>query len=67
MLILLLDMLEVINSLGSVMANGSVHYKYLNPNLVAVVTESRDANKRKFFSVAAVSFLVFSLLAANAA
>eukprot|EP00117_Sycon_ciliatum_P026496 scpid27070/ scgid21739/ Uncharacterized protein KIAA0090 homolog len=36
---------EVINSLGSVMTNGSVHYKYLNPNLFAMVTESRDSSK----------------------
>ena len=38
---------EHVSSQGNVMADRSVHYKYLNPNLVAVVTESPDPKKRK--------------------
>ena len=38
---------EHVNSQGRVMPDRSVQYKYLNPNLVTVVTESTDSSKRK--------------------
>ena len=38
---------EHVSSQGRVMSDRSVQYKYLNPNLVAVVTESVDALKRE--------------------
>ena len=41
---------EHVNSQGRVWPDRSVQYKYLNPNLVTVVTESTDVSKRKCIS-----------------
>lgn len=40
--------LEPISSQGRVMADRTVQYKYLNPHLLAVTTESTDSSKRKW-------------------
>ena len=37
---------ELVSSQGRVLADRSVQYKYLNPHLIAVVTESTDPSKR---------------------
>ncbi|XP_065890102.1 ER membrane protein complex subunit 1-like [Dysidea avara] len=37
---------EHISSQAKVLDDGSVMYKYLNPNLVVMVTQSRDPSKR---------------------
>jgi len=39
--------LEHVSSQARVLSDGSVIYKYLNPNLVVMVTQSNDPNKRK--------------------
>ena len=38
---------ELVSSQGRVLADRSVQYKYLNPHLIAVVTESTDPSKRR--------------------
>ena len=37
---------ELVSSQGRVLVDRSVQYKYLNPHLIAVVTESTDPSKR---------------------
>ena len=37
---------EHVHSLGIVLEDRSVQYKYLNPNLVAVVTEGEDHQQK---------------------
>lgn len=44
--------IERVHSQGRVLADRSVLYKYVNPNLIAVVTEGPDAvHKCKLFSI----------------
>lgn len=51
--------IERVHSQGRVLADRSVLYKYVNPNLIAVVTEGPDAvNKCKCFLVAAVEIYI---------
>ena len=38
---------EVVGSLGRPKADRSVQYKYLNPHLIAVITQSLDQAKRE--------------------
>lgn len=41
-------LVEPVHSQGRVLGNRSVLYKYANPNLLAVATESKDKDKRKY-------------------
>ncbi len=41
---------EHVSSQGRVKADKTVQYKYLNPNLITVVTESTDSTKRETYT-----------------
>lgn len=60
--------IERVHSQGRVLADRSVLYKYVNPNLIAVVTEGPDAvNKCKCFLVVLLLRFIFAkiLIALN--
>ena len=54
--------IEHISSQAKVLDDGSVMYKYLNPNLVVMVTQSRDPSKRKGQYLNLVLLVCFMLL-----
>ena len=43
--------IEHVSSQGRVRTDRSVQFKYLNPNLVAMVTEAIEYSKRKYFEI----------------
>ena len=53
--------LEHVSSQARVLNDGSVIYKYLNPNLVVMVTQSTDPNKCKIVLLHQLIVLVLLL------
>lgn len=53
---------EHVHSQGIVLEDRSVLYKYLNPNLVAVVAEGEDNQQKSIFAAFYCSRWMFSLV-----
>ena len=52
---------ELVSSQGRVLVDRSVQYKYLNPHLIAVVTESTDPSKRMSSKPIRIDLLVLGI------